>query len=246
MKTNLSHTNQRGGALVTTVILSAVMTLLAFSILSYSTTERKLNEQHRLQLKARNMAENIAAYASEQLTLKLKKTRNVNPRAFIGGTDQMYLPPADFLNSATSSAADMAVWSGITAASPFEFIDPVANPTHPYAGLQVKTAAVPIISKALFKNAGAKLSSEAFAQYDMSLALIPIFQFGLFYNMDLEITPGGDMTIAGPIHTNGRLAARTQHQMSNTIRFTDRVSAVEGVYANANMKVIMRTGNGAI
>jgi Tfp pilus assembly protein PilX len=34
---------------------------------------------------------------------------------------------------------------------------------------------------------------------------IPLFQFGVFYEKDLEIFPGADMTFAGPIHTNGDL-----------------------------------------
>lgn len=34
---------------------------------------------------------------------------------------------------------------------------------------------------------------------------IPLFQFGVFYEEDLEIYPGANMTFAGPIHTNGDL-----------------------------------------
>lgn len=34
---------------------------------------------------------------------------------------------------------------------------------------------------------------------------IPLFQFGVFYEKDLEIFPGAPMTFAGPIHTNGDL-----------------------------------------
>jgi hypothetical protein len=34
---------------------------------------------------------------------------------------------------------------------------------------------------------------------------IPLFQFGVFYEKDLEIYPGPNMTFAGPIHTNGDL-----------------------------------------
>lgn len=35
--------------------------------------------------------------------------------------------------------------------------------------------------------------------------LIPIFQFAVFYDNDLEIAPGPDMTLAGRVHTNGDL-----------------------------------------
>ncbi len=35
--------------------------------------------------------------------------------------------------------------------------------------------------------------------------LIPLFQFAVFYNKDLEILPGPAMVLAGPVHTNGDL-----------------------------------------
>lgn len=35
--------------------------------------------------------------------------------------------------------------------------------------------------------------------------LIPIFQFAVFYDNDLEIAPGPDMTLIGRVHTNGNL-----------------------------------------
>ena len=35
------------------------------------------------------------------------------------------------------------------------------------------------------------------------IALIPVFQFGMFCDGDCSIFPGGDMTFAGRVHTNG-------------------------------------------
>ena len=35
--------------------------------------------------------------------------------------------------------------------------------------------------------------------------LVPLFQFAAFYNKDLEILPGPNMTLSGPVHTNGSL-----------------------------------------
>lgn len=36
-------------------------------------------------------------------------------------------------------------------------------------------------------------------------ALVPIFQFAVFYGNDLEIAPGPDMTLIGRVHSNGNL-----------------------------------------
>lgn len=35
--------------------------------------------------------------------------------------------------------------------------------------------------------------------------LVPLFQFAVFYNKDLEIVPGQTMALSGPVHTNGNL-----------------------------------------
>ncbi|MDD5087246.1 MAG: hypothetical protein PHI18_00410 [bacterium] len=48
---------------------------------------------------------------------------------------------------------------------------------------------------------------------------IPLFQFGVFYEKDLEIFPGPAMEFAGPIHTNGSLymGAETSIQCQATV-----------------------------
>jgi len=39
-------------------------------------------------------------------------------------------------------------------------------------------------------------------QQDVQVALIPVFQFAIFYNLDLEVNPGARMTISGRTHGN--------------------------------------------
>lgn len=41
--------------------------------------------------------------------------------------------------------------------------------------------------------------------------LVPLFQFAVFYNKDLEILPGPTMTLSGPVHTNGNLYLNTEN-----------------------------------
>lgn len=46
---------------------------------------------------------------------------------------------------------------------------------------------------------------EALLELKFKSRLVPLFQFAAFYNKDLEILPGPNMTLAGPVHTNGDL-----------------------------------------
>lgn len=43
---------------------------------------------------------------------------------------------------------------------------------------------------------------------------IPLFQFGVFYEKDLEIFPGPAMTFSGPIHTNANLYMGAENQIN--------------------------------
>jgi hypothetical protein len=50
---------------------------------------------------------------------------------------------------------------------------------------------------------------------------IPIFQFGIFYNDDMELSPGAAFAFGGRVHTNGNFYIRG----GGTVQFNSRVSA---------------------
>lgn len=57
---------------------------------------------------------------------------------------------------------------------------------------------------------------------DIQVADIPIFQFHVFYSVDLEISPGSDMTFTGPVHSNGRIYLEPN---SKTVTFQGPVTS---------------------
>ncbi len=54
---------------------------------------------------------------------------------------------------------------------------------------------------------------------------IPLFQFGVFYEDDLEIIPGQPMTFAGWVHTNGNL-----YLSSNSVTFQSNITTPDSVF----------------
>jgi hypothetical protein len=60
----------------------------------------------------------------------------------------------------------------------------------------------------------------------LEVALVPIFQFAVFYNNDLEIAPGADMSLIGRVHTNGNLYL----QSNNTLKMESFVTASGDIY----------------
>jgi len=67
-----------------------------------------------------------------------------------------------------------------------------------YKGLYglVKTFTISSLGVDVTSNSGVEL------QMQLSDALIPIFQFAVFYEYDLEIAPGANMTLGGRVHSN--------------------------------------------
>lgn len=213
------------------VFFAAIMALLTGSILKFTGNERRGNERNRLILRARNMAENVALYASEQITTKLYRLRTVAPMEFTG-SNAIALPPSNVLTTAYSGTGDVEVHAGIIENTPLALITDTTSANY---GLQVQTGTIPVIAKSTMRHP-ALGSVTAYAEQRLQLNLIPLFQFAIFYDKDLEVSPGADMVIAGPVHTNGNLIARSQTGFTNTIQFLRRVTAVGGFFAHTGYK----------
>jgi hypothetical protein len=66
----------------------------------------------------------------------------------------------------------------------------------------------------------------AAVQQHLQMAAIPLFQFAIFYNMDLEINPGPNMTVNGRVHSNYELYA----QPGSTLTFEGNVTAAGEIH----------------
>lgn len=234
---------RRGSALITVIFLIVMMGLLTSSMLYYSGNERRGNERNRLILRAKNMSESISLYAAEQMTTKLYRMGSVPQMHFLWtgtGTSRLYLPPDGVLNTGFINASSAEVRAGIENATPLILVTDTSSPNY---GMQVSTARVPIIAKST-ATLPALGSVTAYVEQDMEVALTPLFQFGMFFNMDLELYPSPNFTISGPVHTNNRLMAHPEWGSTNTITFRDRVTAAEGLFADHTLIVTSRYPNG--
>lgn len=58
---------------------------------------------------------------------------------------------------------------------------------------------------------------------DIQVASIPVFQFAIFYSVDLEINPGADMRVTGRVHSNANLYSQPD---GHALTFQSHVTAV--------------------
>jgi hypothetical protein len=69
---------------------------------------------------------------------------------------------------------------------------------------------------------GTPYEMAAAVQQDVQLATIPLFQFAIFYTMDLEINPGANMRVTGKVHSNANIYTAPPA----TLQYNDAVTAV--------------------
>lgn len=74
--------------------------------------------------------------------------------------------------------------------------------TEPFGGLNAFESRYDVVSTA--KNPSDD-TTEAQLEMVFRSRLVPVFQFAAFYNKDLEIAPGANMTLNGRVHANGDL-----------------------------------------
>jgi hypothetical protein len=91
-----------------------------------------------------------------------------------------------------------------------------------YAGLNGYASTFRVISNA--RSTVPPLITAAVKQ-EVQLASIPVFQFAIFYTMDLEINPGPAMNINGRVHSNGEIYTRP----NNSVSYLDHVTAVRNI-----------------
>ena len=98
-----------------------------------------------------------------------------------------------------------------------------------------------VASQAAPLNMGVTLS--AIVDQTFWVGSIPLFQFAIFYNMDLEINPGASMNINGRVHSNNNIFA-TGSSSGSPLTFSSIVDASQQFYSTPDPLDPGNTGAG--
>ena len=107
-------------------------------------------------------------------------------------------------------------------------VDPIPPPDT-YAGLSAQEYRYDLYSKAQ----NSKNETEAILQMRFKSRLVPLFQFAIFYNKDLEFAPSPPMTLTGPVHTNGNLFLSA----GNSLNIQGRVTTAGDLYLGRKYQI---------
>ena len=244
------RSSPRGSALLAVILITSMLALLSASLIGWSLNERRLNLRNALRLESRNAAEALAEYGFSQIRQKFetRSTFSLNPT----GSDALSYPASSFwTGSKVYAVAPTTVDTGnagysktkleliggtivnvaSSATGTLYFVDPndQNNEFDPLKGKWVFRRDVAVIARAtVIPVAGATTPLTSYVMEKISVRGAPLFAHAIFYNMDLEIFPGPNMTISGPVHANGSLYLYPGN--GSTLAFTDQVTATGGIY----------------
>ena len=210
--------NQSGYAL-TIVLTFLAITLIVFASLMYwVTSSARVSQQNNLfnisQAAAQGAVEMTLAYMDRDFIYQNLNSSNVyTPLA--ANIDQSSWPVQFTFSDANGNANQIYVsiypqdWTT-------NFISDLGSQ---FQGLYGYAAQCTLLAMATPTNSGYNMS--AVVQETANLAAIPVFQFGVFYNLDLDIGNGQAMIMNGKVHCNGTIWMCPQASMT----FKDFVEA---------------------
>jgi len=222
-KFNDQKRNQAGGALMLTLILSAIALALLAAAMSWSASSTKLTY--------RSIQYNRSIAAAEAATEKV--ISQMNRDYLYGGESLVSNNLTSYRQNLVPSSSDSSYWntwqfddgngnSGRTYVqrSPgTSFV--VASST--YAGLQGFASTYTIASHASDTANPQNVNGGVLQQ--LQLASIPIFQFAMYSSGEMEISCGQAFTVTGRVHSNGKLYV----EPDSALTFKSSVTAVLSV-----------------
>jgi hypothetical protein len=214
------RTLNRAYALLLVMVMAAASILIYSSTANWTATSAGLNDRNntynRSVAAAEAATERVLGYMSRDFyNQSFDPTRTAYYGSFVPTNawagSYLFSDGAGNANSTwVSSSANMVM----------------TNLDSQFAGLYGLAFSCAVRANARPLNTGYNMA--AAVEQDFQLACIPVFQFAIFYTMDLEINPGAPMKVTGKVHSNGNLYS----DPPSSLEFAQSVDAAGRIYTN--------------
>lgn len=226
MKIRLSPCRRTAAYTLLIVMMFATVSLLVLgSALNWCMTNAKLNDRNNQFFSTSAAAE----AATEKVLANL--TRDFSQQG-----ESLVFANLDAYRATVPTVAENPAWSGFT----FNDASGHNDRTHvvrvaaaayvplqsQYQGIYGLASTYRVVSNA--RMLGTAHNITAGIKQDVQLASIPVFQFAIFYAMDLEMNPGPNMNITGRVHGNQNI----NMQPINTLTFQSHITAAGQLIQN--------------
>jgi hypothetical protein len=243
LPSTLPPRRRRGSAFVTVLLFTFLLFTLVASILKWSLSERRLNIRASYWMEARNAAEAVAEYGFSQIATQFSS--HANPPSFDPtGSSPLVLPPthspletSDFFYGSHVDPNSLEIIGGTQAVIPSSgalyLIDSTDanNASDTLKGQYVYRRDIRVLAKATVVPPNGDTPVTAYVTEVVSVRGAPLFANAIFYsNNDLEIFPGPQMDIYGPVHCNGNIFISKQSTDSTSLQFHGPVHCSGDLY----------------
>ena len=192
--------NDHGVVLIVVLILLAILSLIGLAANRNAVVDTAIASNHAASLRAFHAAEAGTEYGFNRLRYLLPSTPIVTAPTIAGFTFDTFSVAAQ---PPSTTAVLTGTWAGLTAV--------------------LTTYNITSTARENTSNATATVTMQVQDQ------LIPVFQFGIFYQNDLEMLPGANMTFTGGrIHTNSNLYMNPDG--SATLSVDSKITSANNIY----------------
>jgi hypothetical protein len=230
---------EAGYALLLVLAFTGAALLLATGVFQYAHTTTTLNNRHNEHQRAVAAAEAATEKVIAQLTTDYRDLGQGYVLSHLNSYRTTVPTAAEFADSGDFVFHDLSKQEGrvdITyiPGTTFEMS------SGKYTGLRGINNRLRVVSNARAVYAESGPVGSVFQ--DIELIRIPLFQFAIFYNMDLEFDNLPVMTITGPVHCNTNIYLDPY----NTLTFNSDVTSSGTIYATKMAINPLSGGSGAI
>jgi hypothetical protein len=214
---------RRGYAILLVLFFSGISLMMLSGALQWTSSSARLNDRNNQYFSAVSAAE----AATEKTLTKISRDYLRGGEADVYnnlGVYRSYIPSSDEdaywarYSFSDAQGNDASTYVSRTASQAFVPID------SQYQGLYGLAASYRIVSNARVANLRPPLV--AAVRQDIQVAAIPLFQFAIFYTMDLEINPGPAMAVTGRVHSNGNIYLQPQ----SSLAFLDDITSAGTIF----------------
>jgi Tfp pilus assembly protein PilX len=212
-----SHT-ERGAALSTALIVMSLLAAISMTVLAVVT--------HEARIAGSDLQRTQTFYAAdaglEKMTNGFSKlfAKTSNPTsAQLSNIATSY--PTELINEGFSFNQTLSTDATANSGT-------VTIPNGPFSGLYANVTPYLLTSTAIHTNTGTQVS----LQRKMNNYLVPIFQFGMFSNEDIELYPLPAMALNGRVHANGNIYASASTSLTFQAKVTTANEFITDVWRN--------------
>jgi Tfp pilus assembly protein PilX len=219
LRANRLRHSERGAALATAILMLALLSCIALTVLAVVQTETKVAGSDL----DRTQAFYAAAAGIEKMTSDFSTLFARTSRPTTTQMNNIAAAPPDLAGEGFTFNQSI-VPDDVTLAA-MQLTQGITNGAYPTVTVQdgPLVGLTASVAPYILNTTATSSSAQVNLKRTMNNYLVPIFQFGMFSDEDMEIHPGPNFTFNGRVHANGNL------YLNGNVTFLDKVTTASEV-----------------